>query len=145
MALKKKMTTKGRKPAKKTLAKVARNTNTVKKATTKVVNLPTAAITSKQTKAQIYNEIVEITGLSKPEVKKVTGALRNIIERHVKAKGSGEVTLPDLGIKVRRIQKKATKARMGRNPFTGDEIRIAAKPPRKSVKATALKLLKALA
>lgn len=125
--------------------------STARKSTAKVTkkpstfNLPATAITAKQTKAQIIAEISEMTQLPKPDVKKVFSALKNLVERHVKPKGSGEVTIPELGIKIRRVVKKATKARMGRNPFTGEEIKIAAKPARKSVKATALKALKELA
>lgn len=101
-------------------------------------------ISQKQSKSQIYAELAEIAKVSKHDAKNIIAAIKNIIERHVKPKGSGEIVLPDLGIKVRRIQKKATKARMGRNPFTGEEIQIPAKPARKSVKVSALKTLKAL-
>lgn len=101
-------------------------------------------ISQKQSKSQIYAELAEIAQVSKHDAKNIISAIRNIIERHVKPKGSGEIVLPDLGIKVRRIQKKASKARMGRNPFTGEEIQIPAKPARKSVKVSALKTLKAL-
>lgn len=106
--------------------------------------LPNRVISQKQTKSQIYSEIADLAQVSKTEAKNMIAAIRNLIERHVKPKGSGEIILPDLGIKVRRIQKKATKARMGRNPFTGEEIQIPAKPARKSVKVSALKTLKAL-
>jgi nucleoid DNA-binding protein len=108
------------------------------------VALSSKAISQKQTKSQIYAEIAEIAKVSKHDAKNIISAIRNMIERHVKPKGSGEIVIPDLGIKVRRIQKKASKARMGRNPFTGEEIQIAAKPARKSVKVSAMKSLKAL-
>lgn len=129
----------------------AKKENKVKVATPKTaqkmtsganLKLPTKVISDKQTKAQIFAEIAEISLVAKSDVKNVLAALRNIIERHLKNKGSGNLTLPELGIKVRRIQKKATKARMGRNPFTGEEIQIPAKPARKSVKVSALKTLK---
>jgi len=106
--------------------------------------LPTKAIGQKQTKSQIYAEIAELAKVSKTDAKNVMSAIRNVIERHVKVKGSGEVTIPEVGIKVRRVSKKATKARAGRNPFTGEEIQIPAKPARKSVKVSALKTLKEL-
>jgi nucleoid DNA-binding protein len=51
------------------------------------------------------------------------------------------VTLPGL-LKIKRVEKPATKARMGRNPATGQEIMIKAKPKRTVVKAMALKALK---
>jgi nucleoid DNA-binding protein len=106
--------------------------------------MPNKAIAQKQTKSQIYGELADLAKVSKTDIKNVISAIRNVIERHVKPKGSGEITLPDLGIKVRRIQKKASKARMGRNPFTGEEIQIPAKPARKSVKVSALRTLKDL-
>jgi nucleoid DNA-binding protein len=45
-------------------------------------------------------------------------------------------------MKVKVVKKPATKARLGKNPFTGEEIMIKAKPARKTVKVTALKGLK---
>lgn len=101
-------------------------------------------ISQKQSKSQIYSELAVLANVSKNDARNVVSAMRNLIERHVKPKGSGQITLPDLGIKVRRIHKKASKARMGRNPFTGEEIQIPAKPARKSVKVSALRTLKAL-
>ncbi len=101
-------------------------------------------ITQKQSKSQIYSELALLANVSKTDAKNLVSAMKNLIERHVKPKGSGEFVLPDLGIKVRRVQKKASKARIGRNPLTGEEIQIAAKPARKSVKVSALKTLKAL-
>ena len=151
MAIKKK-TTKALKT--KTVArkpKAAKNRTIAKRALTnkapmakKSFDLPSAPITKKQTKAQILAEISSNTGLAKNEVKNMFAALKNLVERSIRGKGYGEIIIPELAIKVRRIQKKATKARMGRNPFTGEEIQIPAKPARKSVKATALKGLKEL-
>jgi nucleoid DNA-binding protein len=45
-------------------------------------------------------------------------------------------------MKVRVVKKPATKSRLGKNPFTGEEITIKAKPARKAIKVTALKGLK---
>lgn len=47
-----------------------------------------------------------------------------------------------VGIKVRRIKKKATKPRTMVSPLTGQEVVIAGKPSRLAVKLTALKPLK---
>ena len=143
---KKKVTRK--KPATKVASRAKKTTATKKKvaATTKkvasVVKLPTSVVTQKQTKAQIFTEISENTGVSKTDVKNVFSALRNLVERHLKTRGSGQFIVPELGLKVRRVAKKATKARKGRNPFTGEEIMISAKPARKAVRATVLKNLK---
>ena len=59
-------------------------------------------------------------------------------------KGSGEFKIPYMGIKVNRKEKPATKKRMGRNPATGEEMEIAAKPKRQVVKAMPLKAIKDL-
>lgn len=133
-------------PKAKATAKPAKKARASAKAAPRAtaVTASNKAISQKQSKSQIYAEIAEMTSISKNDVKGVIAAIRNMIERHVKPKGSGEIVIPDLGIKVRRISKKATKARMGRNPFTGEEIQIAAKPARKSVKVSAMKSLKAL-
>ena len=55
--------------------------------------------------------------------------------------GPGVFTLPGL-LKVKRVEKPATKARQGRNPQTGEIITIQAKPKRTVVKALPLKALK---
>jgi len=100
------------------------------------------AIPSKQTKTQIVRTISEDTGLSKKDVATVFAALGELIERHMKKRGSGELSIPDAGVKIRRVRKPARKARMGRNPATGEQIKIAAKPASTVVKVAALKALK---
>jgi len=100
------------------------------------------AITTKQTKTQIIQAISEDTGLTKKEVAAVFVSLGGLLGRHMKRRGSGEMTIPETGVKVRRVRRLARKARMGRNPATGEEIRIAAKPAHTVVKVSALKALK---
>ena len=127
-----------RKTAKKTAKKAAK-----KKVAAKKVAAPALkAITTKQTKTQIISAIAEDTGLTKKEVSSVFGSLDSLITRHMQRRGSGEITIPDTGVKVRRVMKPRTKARMGRNPATGEAIKIAAKPAKTVVKVTALKALK---
>ena len=81
------------------------------------------------------------TGVAKRDVIAVLGELGTVIERHVKKRGAGQFTLPGL-LKIRTTRKPATKARKGRNPFTGEEIMIKAKPARTVVKISPLKNLK---
>jgi nucleoid DNA-binding protein len=100
------------------------------------------AIATKQTKSQILSSIAEDTGLTKKEIAGVVDALADLAHRHLKKKGSGEFTVPSLGIKLRRVMKPARKARKGVNPFTGEEIMIKAKPATTSVRAVALKAIK---
>ena len=92
------------------------------------------------TKSQINAAIAEQTGLSKKEVGSVFEALDGLVEASLK-RGKGAITIP-CGVKVYVHKRPATKARMGRNPQTGEEILIAAKPARKVVKARPLKTLK---
>lgn len=103
------------------------------------------AIKDKHTKNQIVGFISEDSGVDRKHVKLVFESLQRLAQAHLMNRGSGELTIPELGVKLRRVKKKATKARKGRNPFTGEEIMIKAKPARSAVRATALKKLKELA
>ena len=100
------------------------------------------AIKTKQTKAQILQAITDDTGLAKKDVAAVFASLGELVARHMKRNGSGEFQVPDTGVKIRRVKKPARKARMGRNPATGEMIKIAAKPAQTTVRVTALKALK---
>ena len=101
-----------------------------------------APVATKQTKSQILSTLAKETGLTKKEIEVVVDALADLAHRHLKKKGSGEFTVPSLGIKLRRVMKPARKARKGVNPFTGEEIMIKAKPASTSVRAVALKAVK---
>ncbi|MCU7843590.1 MAG: HU family DNA-binding protein [Candidatus Thiodiazotropha sp. (ex Monitilora ramsayi)] len=128
-----------KKTAKKTAKKAAKKKVVAKKA---AAPRRQPAITAKQTKTQILTAIAEDTGLSRKEVAAVFSSMSDLITRHVQRRGSGEFSVPDCGIKIRRVIKPRTKARMGRNPATGEAIKIAAKPAKTVVKVTALKALK---
>lgn len=100
------------------------------------------AITTKQTKTQIITAIAEETNLARKDVAAVFSSLGGLVERHMKRRGSGEFSIPETGVKIRRVRKPARKARMGRNPATGEAIKIAAKPASTVIKVAALKALK---
>lgn len=102
------------------------------------------AIREPLTKARLFAAISEETGLTKREVASVFGSLSNHMHRHLKKRAAGAFTLPGLA-KFTVTPKKATKARKGINPFTGEEIMISAKPARRVVKIRALKGLKEMA
>lgn len=99
------------------------------------------AIKNKMTKAEVIASIAEDTGLQKRDVVAVFGSLGDLVTRHIKRNGSGEFQIPDTGVKITRVKKPARKARIGRNPATGEEIKIAAKPAHLGVKVVALKAL----
>jgi nucleoid DNA-binding protein len=96
----------------------------------------------KQTRIEILQSLAEQTNLTRVQVESLFDALNKVIEGHMKKRGSGEFTIPKTGIKLRRVKKKATKARKMVSPLTGQEVTIAAKPARFSVKLSALKTLK---
>ena len=100
------------------------------------------SITTRQTKLQILQAIAEETDLSRKQIADVFSALGTLVKRHVQRRGSGEFSIPETGVKIRRVKKPARKSRMGRNPATGETIKIAAKPATTVVKVTALKALK---
>ncbi|MEE9552103.1 MAG: HU family DNA-binding protein [Gammaproteobacteria bacterium] len=105
----------------------------------------TTALKERQTKAQIIADISEATDISKADVKAVLASLANQAERHLKSGGCGIFIVPDLGVKMKTVKKAATKARPGRNPFTGEDIMIKAKPASKTVRAVTLKAAKSMA
>jgi nucleoid DNA-binding protein len=95
------------------------------------------------TKSAVFQELAAETGLSKKQVMQVFEALSELIKREVGKKGPGQFTLPGL-LKIRLVRKKATPARKGRNPATGEEITIPAKPAKNVLRARILKGLQEL-
>ncbi len=122
--------------AKRTTKKIAASTTATKKLT---------AITNTQTKSEILGTIAADTGLTKQQVAKVFSSMSDLLARHINNQGSGEFTIPDTGVKIRRTMKPARKERMGRNPATGKQMKIAAKPACNTVKVIPLKALKDVA
>jgi nucleoid DNA-binding protein len=100
-----------------------------------------AAVQNKMTKSGILTEIANNTDLTRAQVGSVLEELETLIERHIKKRSVGEFTLPGL-LKVRAVKRPATKKRIGRNPATGEEITISAKPASIRVRVTPLKRLK---
>ena len=101
---------------------VARKKVTAKKSAARTATKNVKAIATRQTKRQIIADIAEETGLDQKQIASVFAALGRKIEAHIKPRGSGEITIPDTGIRVRRVKKPRTKARMGRNPGTGEQV-----------------------
>ncbi len=102
------------------------------------------AIRDPYTKAKLMAAIGEDTGLTKKEVASVFESLGDHMHRHLKKRSAGTFTLPGLA-KFNVVVKKATRARKGINPFTGEETTFAAKPARRVVKIRALKGVKVMA
>jgi len=93
------------------------------------------------TKSEVLGRIAEKTELSRKQVSAVFEELSNEIRNALGKKGPGLFVVPGL-MKINLIQKPATKARKGINPFTKEEVMFKAKPARKVVKVRPLKNLK---
>jgi DNA-binding protein HU-beta len=75
----------------------------------------------KMTQSQLIKKLAEGSGLSNKQVKELLEAYTNIVVNE--AKKNGVAVLPGIG----RLVKMERKARMGRNPATGQAIKIPAK------------------
>lgn len=73
------------------------------------------------TKSQVLSTLAEKTEMSKKDVVTLTDALMELA--YSETKKNGEFTIPGLG----KLVKKHRAARMGRNPATGEQIKISAK------------------
>ena len=124
-------------PAKKAAPKKA----PAKKAAAKPALASKGPISTKYGKSQIVTSLAESTELNRKQVSAVLDGLADLIDRHIDKKGAGEFVMPGL-FKVTCVQKPATKARKGINPFTGEEVMFKAKPAKTVLKIRALKKMK---
>lgn len=130
---------------KKTTKKTATKKVAVKAADKKVRAKKSAALSVKTpyTKSQLVGYLAETCDLKKKDVLLVLDGMLDVMTAHLSKKGPGEFNLAGL-MKFRTIHKPATKARLGTNPFTGEQTTFAAKPARSVLKIRPLKKLKAI-
>jgi DNA-binding protein HU-beta len=93
------------------------------------------------TKSEVLTQISKDTGLSRKQVGSVFDSLGGSIKKSLRS--NGLFTVPGL-MKLKVVKKPATKARQGKNPFTGEEMMFKAKPASKKVRVLPLKNLKAM-
>ncbi len=105
----------------------------------KVPKLPIPEAPYKKT--ELFKALAEQTGLGKKEAQAVLETLQTIMKLHLSKKGPGQFVLPGI-FKMSAVTKPATKARIGKNPFTGEEMMFKAKPARRVVKVRVLKKFK---
>ena len=91
------------------------------------------------TQGQLAAAVAEKADLTKTEAKRALEALEEVVLEEL-----GEAEKVKIGnlVQLTVRVKPATKERMGRNPATGEEIKIAAKPAAVDVRARPLKLAK---
>jgi DNA-binding protein HU-beta len=93
----------------------------------------------KMTKSQLIDAISESSAVSKNDVKAVVEHMA--IVGYKELNESGEFVIPGF-VKMSVVNKPATEARSGINPFTKEPMEFAAKPASKTVKASPLKVAK---
>ena len=97
----------------------------------------------RRSRGDVVRQIAAGTELKPRQVKDVFEALTSLIAADLSKKGAGEFNFNGL-MKLKTVNKPATSARKGRNPFTGEEIMIKAKPASRKVRVRALRNLNGL-
>lgn len=95
------------------------------------------------TKAEVYANIAQATGLTKKQVSEVMDALAQEVGKCISKTGPGQFNMLGL-MKVVRVHKAATERRQVRKPGTNEMVWAEAKPERSVVKVRPLKQLKDL-
>jgi nucleoid DNA-binding protein len=131
-------------PTKKTkkVAKAAAVTTTravSKLDLTKPVKVSAAA--TARSKSDVFSTIGEHAGLHRRDVAAVFHALGSLIKADLSKSGAGVFKVPGM-MRITVTRKPATKARMGINPFTKEEVMFKAKPARNVVRVRPLRGLK---
>lgn len=124
------------------LPKQKTKARTLRKKTEDTISARIKPIKTKQPRIKLLQAISDATGLKRVEVEAVFTEMSKLIKAHMKKQGSGEIMLPKLGIKLRKIRRKPTKQRVMISPLTGQKVVIAPKPARDDIKLIALKGLK---
>ncbi len=96
-----------------------------------------------RSKSEVYGELANACDLTRKQVSALFEDLASLIKADLGKKGPGIFTVPGL-MKIKVVRKPATKARMGINPFNGQEMMFKAKPARNVVKVLPLKNLKGM-
>jgi nucleoid DNA-binding protein len=95
------------------------------------------------TKKEVYERLAEKTGLTRKDVAAIFTTLGEVVGTELGKKGPGVFAIPGL-VKLKVVRKPATRARPGRNPFTGEPMTFKARPARNVVRAIPMKALKEL-
>ncbi len=94
------------------------------------------------TQTQFADEVAERSGMSRADAKRVLTAIEEVVLDQI---GNAEKVKIGSVVQLEVRVRPATNARPGRNPATGEEITISAKPASVAVKARPLAKAKAAA
>lgn len=94
----------------------------------------------RRSRGDVVKTVATATELKPGKVREVFEVLTSIIAADLSKSGAGEFNFNGL-VKLKTVNKPATPARKGRNPFTGEEMMFKAKPASRKVRARALRNL----
>lgn len=103
--------------------------------------LKVGAATAPRSKSDVFGTIGQLAGLHRRDVAAVFHSLGSLIKADLSKSGSGVFKVPGM-MRITVTRKPATKARMGINPFTKEEVMFKAKPARNVVRVRPLRGLK---
>jgi nucleoid DNA-binding protein len=81
------------------------------------------AIRNEMNQQEVIRAVSEGTGFPQTEVRAILDEYKELVQRHVQKGSTGSFKI--LGLV--KLDKTKRKARKGRNPFTGEEIKVPAK------------------
>lgn len=103
--------------------------------------LKVSAAATPRSKSDVFSTIAQHAGLHRRDVAAVFHALGSLIKADLSKSGTGVFKVPGM-MRITVTRKPATKARMGINPFTKEEVMFKAKPARNVVRVRPLRGLK---
>ena len=103
--------------------------------------LKAGAASKARSKGEVFRTIGDLVGVHRRDVAAVFAGLGALIKADLGKGGSGAFKVPGL-MRITVKRKPATKARMGINPFTKEQVMLKAKPARNVVRVRPLAGLK---
>jgi DNA-binding protein HU-beta len=94
-----------------------------------------------RSKSDVYSTVAQHAGIHRRDVAAVFHTLAGMIKADLSKSGPGVFNVPSM-MRITLKRKPATKARMGINPFTKEQVMFKAKPARNVVRVRPLKALK---
>src|SRR2546426_8495655 len=102
--------------------------------------LKIAAAAKRRSRGDVFRPIAAHVGIRRRDVAAVFHAMAHMIKADLSKNGAGVFKVPGL-MRITVKRKPATKARMGINPFTKEQVMFKAKPARNVVRVRPLKTL----
>lgn len=103
--------------------------------------LKVSASAKPRSKSDVFATIAQHAGIHRRDVAAVFHVLGSLIKTDLSKQGAGVFKVPGL-MRITVTRKPATKARLGINPFTKEEVMFKAKPARNVVRVRPLRGLK---